>query len=176
MNWIDIVALATILLLVSLGFRRGLIKEVGSLLAVLLALTVSLLFVVFGSRALPRVAPFPQRFLPWVVALLVFLVLLFLLQVVFHLIHRAVHSTPLGFLDRLGGAGFGGLKGLAAIGFVLLILSLLPLPGAARTQLQDSLLYEAVSSLRPKLVRLTIRSVKRSIERKAPLEEETGSR
>lgn len=173
MNWIDIVAFATILLLASFGFKRGLIREVGSLLAVLLALLVAIIVVVVGSRALPRLGPIPEKFVPWIVALLAFFALLFILQVILHVIQRAIHATPLGFLDRLGGAGFGAVKGLLAIAFVFLILSLLPLPRAARTQLRGSALYSTVRSLSPTLGRLALRSVKQRIDRAGPSEEKT---
>ncbi len=171
MNWIDIVALATLLLLILFGFKRGLIREVGSLLAVLLALGLSLLIIPFASRALPRILPFPQKFTPWVVALVVFFLLLFLFQILIHLVHTAVHATPLGLLDRLGGAAFGGLKGLVVIGFFLLILTFLPLPRPARVQLKGSLLFSAVSDLRPTLTRLTTRWVRKRIQRAPPSKE-----
>lgn len=175
MNWIDIVALATVCFLLCFGFKRGLIREVGSLLAVLLALVLALLTVPFSFRVLHGVESFPQKWTPWVIALVVFLLLLFLFQTVVHLIHRVVHSTPLGLVDRVGGAGFGGLKGLVTIGFLLLILSLLPLPGAVRAHVNGSFLYSAVQRIRPKLGRLEFRFSKKGVERKLPSGEEGRS-
>lgn len=151
MNWVDIVGIAILVLLAYFGFRRGLIREAGILLAVLLAALLSFLLLPYGSRAVDRVGLLPPKLTPWIVALVSFVSLLLFFRILVHSLHKVVHATPLGVLDRIGGAGFGVLKGMVVTGLLLLILSFPPLPQSLRTQLRNSFLYSALSTIAPRL-------------------------
>ncbi|RQO58733.1 colicin V synthesis protein [Paucibacter sp. KBW04] len=125
MGWLDLVFLGVLALSVLVGLWRGLVFEVLSVLGWLVA-----------YFAMPYVAPLIQPWLPLermgeslvhVLSLgLAFLLVLLVWGLSAKLLRALIHATPLGLVDRLGGAGFGLLRGLLICVAVVTVVGMTP--------------------------------------------------
>lgn len=138
MTGFDILVLIVVGVSALLAFARGFVREVLSMLALVLGILAALWGLpVFRDGARDHIDP------PWM-ADVVLVVVLFLLvyvgvRVVTGRIHEWIHdSEPLGMLDRSAGLLFG-----AARGFVVLALGVLAVTTVARPELQPKFLTEA---------------------------------
>ncbi|TGE05284.1 CvpA family protein [Hymenobacter fodinae] len=101
------------------GFRRGLVLEVASLLAFVLGVIGGLALL---NDAIPLVRNYVGEafgLLPLVSFLLVFALIVWGVHLVSTFIKTAVHLTPLGLLDNVGGAACGVLKWVLGLSLLL---------------------------------------------------------
>ncbi len=126
MGWVDLSFLVVLGLSVAVGLWRGLVYEVlalgGWLVAYLLA---------------PWLAPVVQGWLPEermgpqlsgaAGLVLAFIVILVVWSLVARLVRALIQASPLSWLDRLGGGGFGAVRGLFIGLLVALLVGMTPL-------------------------------------------------
>lgn len=101
------------------GYRRGLVLEVASLLALVLGVVGGLALL---NDAIPLVRQYVGNafgLLPLVAFGLVFAAIGWGVHLVGGFLRKAVHLTPLGLLDNLGGAASGVLKWVLGMSLVL---------------------------------------------------------
>lgn len=101
------------------GYRRGLVLEVATLLALVLGLVGGLALL---NDAIPLVREYVGEafgLLPLVSFVLVFAAIGWVVHLLSGLLKTAVHLTPLGFLDNVGGAVGGMLKWVLGLSLLL---------------------------------------------------------
>ncbi|OWP62799.1 colicin v production protein [Hymenobacter amundsenii] len=101
------------------GYRRGLVLEVATLLAFVLGVVGGLALL---NDAIPLVRQYVGEafgLLPLVSFVLVFAVIGWGVHLLSGLLKTAVHLTPLGFLDNVGGAVGGMLKWVLGLSLLL---------------------------------------------------------
>ncbi|SDY77261.1 CvpA family protein [Hymenobacter psychrophilus] len=101
------------------GYRRGLVLEVATLLALILGLVGGLALL---NDAIPLVREYVGEafgLLPLVSFVLVFAAIGWGVHLLSGLLKTAVHLTPLGFLDNVGGAVGGMLKWVLGLSLLL---------------------------------------------------------
>ena len=101
------------------GYRRGLVVEVATLLAFVLGVVGGLALL---NDAIPLVRHYVGEafgMLPLVSFVLVFAAIAWGVHLLSGFIRTAVHLTPLGFLDNLGGAISGLLKWVLGLSLLL---------------------------------------------------------
>lgn len=101
------------------GYRRGLVLEVASLLAFVLGVVGGLALL---NDAIPLVRQYVGEafgLLPLVSFGLVFAGIVWGVHLLSSFIKKAVHLTPLGVLDNLGGAASGVLKWVLGLSLLL---------------------------------------------------------
>lgn len=127
MNWVDIVILAVIALSVIVSLFRGFLREVFSLLVWILAAWLAFRFA----------APLAGRMEPWIdlpsarviIAFAgVFLVVLVIGGLINYLIGKLVASTGLSGTDRMVGALFGAVRGIAIVLVAVVLAGFTPFP------------------------------------------------
>lgn len=127
MTWPDIAILAIVLLSVLIGLWRGFIKEVFALAVWIAALWLAFQFSGAVAERIGEVVSLPSARIAlaftgiFVVTLLVGALLTFLLA-------KLVESTGLSGSDRLLGAVFGAVRGLALVVLMILVSGFTPLP------------------------------------------------
>jgi membrane protein required for colicin V production len=132
----DWVVVAIVVLSMLLGALRGMVREVLSLLNLLLAFFLANRF---GPEAGAQVAQSLATSMPWVANLApamhtligcaaVFALAMLVGTIVVALLGRIVAAAGLGAVDRLLGAGFGVLRGLCLIMVVATGAGLTPVP------------------------------------------------
>lgn len=101
------------------GFQRGLVLEVASLLAFVLGAVGGLALL---NDAIPLVRQYVGEafgLLPFVAFLLVFAAIVWGVHLLGSFVKKAVHLTPLGVLDNLGGGAVGVLKWVLGLSLLL---------------------------------------------------------
>ncbi len=136
MDWVSIVIIAVVALLTWRAFRRGFLRELVGLAALILAVPVA---GVFYDDMVPKVEPIVDNTLASglisFVAILVGVIVAG--QLVGYLLRRSVDVLNLGGADRIAGGAFGFLQGLLLCQVLLVALVIFPQPDL-RPQLDDS--------------------------------------
>ena len=126
MGWVDLSFLVVLGLSVAVGLWRGLVYEVLALGGWLVAYVLSpwLAPVVQGWLPEERMGPQLSHAAGLVLA---FIVVLVVWSLVARLVRALIQASPLSWLDRLGGGGFGALRGLFIGLLVALLVGMTPL-------------------------------------------------
>jgi len=126
LSWVDLALAGLLLISVGIGLWRGLAFELMSLAGWVVA-----------YFAAPPLAPLVEALLPegkfgpsavhLVALVLAFFAVLLVWSLATRLVKMLIHATPLSVIDRLGGAGFGALRGVFVALLLVLVIGASPL-------------------------------------------------
>ena len=137
---IDILVIFTLLVFLFWGFREGLVKALGSIVMVFLALFGATAFLQFLAKNSAYFTD-PTSASAVVAFFAAWLVSFFILDLLLGLVlSKVIRIIVLGLLDRVAGVVLGGLKGLLVAGIILQLLLCLPLASERKKQMLDSTL------------------------------------
>lgn len=164
LSWVDLALAALLLISVGIGLWRGLVFEVMSLAGWVIA-----------YFAAPPLAPFIVELFPdgklgpavvhLAALILAFFAVLIVWSLATRLVKALIHATPLSVVDRLGGAGFGALRGVFIALLLVLVIGASPLAESATWQASraapvlGSVLRDAAPLLPEPLARFVSRSL-----------------
>ena len=152
MNYLDIIIAIILLLFGFKGFRKGLIIEVVTLVAFVVGIWGAMHFSDFTADHLKDVMEIDPKFLNTVAFVLTFVLLVILVNLIGHLLTKAVKAMNLGFFNRLGGAIIGLAKGLLLCSAFVLVINNLQWFGVVKEEVRkESLLYPYVEKTVPYL-------------------------
>lgn len=115
MNEIDL-AIAILLILGAItGFRRGLVRAFAGFLSIGLAIWVGLNFSGLLEEFVAQYESIPPNSVRFLSLILTILLVYFGVKIVAKVIHSAVHTVGLGFMNRLGGTIFSLLLSTLAL-------------------------------------------------------------
>ncbi len=136
MNWLSLVIVVVVALLTWRAFRRGFLRELVGLAALILAVPVA---GVFYDDMLPKVEPIidDSTVSALVSFLAIFIGVIVAGQLLGYLLRRSVDILNLGGADRVAGAAFGLLQGALLCQVLLVVLVNFPTPDI-RTHIDDS--------------------------------------
>ena len=141
---VDIVFAALAALSVFIGLKKGLIKQVGNIAAVVLAFVFALKFYVPFSFTIQEYFPIDGLGLNILSFLIMFILFGLFFFVGVLIMTKAVSNSPLVILDKIGGVIFA-LAIILFIAFVLLYgISLFPLSDGFREGLQNTISYKII--------------------------------
>lgn len=141
MTLFDIIALLLLLVSTLVGFVRGALREVSTIVAFVIAVAAAIVALPFTGHA-ARAAVQPSWAANTVAVLVVFLAVYILVRVAAAALTRGVHSTQtLGTVDRVVGAGFGLIRGLVLLGLFNLAFNLAPPPSGVPAWVGQAKLY-----------------------------------
>lgn len=147
-KWIDLVVLVFLALGLLKGFKRGLIRELFSLMGAALAIVVA--YHSYQSLALVLLEHYQLS--TWQAQTISFVAILLgisLLGAFFGYVwSKAISFTPFSVLDHLGGALFGVIKVVAVVLIVLVLSSAVSIP-VLTTMLSESVVLQQIDLLRP---------------------------
>ena len=160
MNWVDGILILLLLVMVVIGSKKGLIRELMAFAIFFAAVIVSVNYIDhFAVWVYNQVggSPLISAFLAFAILLAVTYAAFKLLGLAFY---RVANLKQIGKKDQMGGALVGFLRGWVAIGFLTFMAFLLPLPDAFYTAFESSmfgpvvaktvpLMYEGTSPLHP---------------------------
>ena len=128
-------------------------RELLSLVGLFLGLWIALLkFVPLGEwlqQRFPLTEPLPFH----IAFLAIFLSVASFAGIVGYLLHRVAKGLLMGWLDAIGGLGFGSVKGVMILTVLLFLLAQLPLADSIRTQLKTSTVVAYLELFNPFLER-----------------------
>lgn len=152
MHWVDIVMLAILAISMVVGFVRGFVFEVLSLLGWVAAYWVAQWFASDMAVYIP--VGKPGSALNHAVGFAVlFIAVLLLWAILSRLLRFLIHASPLSIPDRALGAGFGLLRGFMILLVAATVVALTPLSKspAWRASQGAPWLHAAMEGLRPLL-------------------------
>lgn len=136
LSWVDLALAAVLLISIGIGLWRGLVFEVMSLAGWVVAYFAASPLAPVVEEMLP--ASTTSKFGPAVLHVVTLAIAFFLVLIVWSLASRLVktliHATPLSVVDRLGGAGFGALRGVFIALLLVLVVGASPLAESATWQ------------------------------------------
>jgi membrane protein required for colicin V production len=123
MNFLDVIFIVLIGISAIYGLVKGLVKEVISLLAVIIGLILTSRFYE-GISPLLRDLGLGEQAAKILSFFILFIIIFIVIVLIGRLIHKFVHAIFLGWLNRLGGAGFGFIRGIVVSSIIIIILTI----------------------------------------------------
>ncbi|MFH1625904.1 MAG: CvpA family protein [Pseudomonadota bacterium] len=131
MNWLDIVSIVIVAISMIFGLKRGLIKEIFTLLALILGVVVATRVYSQGAEILGGVIHNPNA-AKIVSFIVIFFLVAALLTVIGIFLRNLIRLIQLGWIDRLGGTLFGFLRGAIIVGVGLVFITRYPILGSEK--------------------------------------------
>ena len=125
---------------VFLGFKRGVIAELLTLIGLISAIFVSIFWYHDLSVFLIRQFKWNEALSNIVSFIIIFLLVIFCFRILETLLNRIVDMLFLSWINNLGGALFGFIRGAIIVSLLLFLVNFIPLPLEIRVQLSDSVL------------------------------------
>ena len=157
MNGLDVGILIILALFVVKGALRGLVKEICSLVGLVVAAGVAFHFYTPLAHKLADMSQLPLQLCVIVTLVLLFVATMIIFTVIGVVLSRFVRLLFLGGFNRVLGALFSLLQGTFVLALVLYGLSLAQLPSAVRSQFKHSQLRPPFVELGDKMVKLSVR-------------------
>lgn len=133
LSWVDLALAALLLISIGIGLWRGLVFEVMSLAGWVVAYFAASPLAPVVEEMLPQ-DKFTPAVLHVVALAIAFFVVLIIWSLATRLVKALIHATPLSVVDRLGGAGFGALRGVFIALLLVLVIGASPLAQSATWQ------------------------------------------
>ncbi len=150
MNYFDFIIIIPLLWAAYKGFKKGLIIEIASLVALLLGIWGAIRFSGYTSVLLKDFFS-NASYLPLVAFGITFLIIVVGVHFVAKLIDRFVKAVALNLVNRLAGAAFGVIKVAFIVSIVLLLINRIDKKSdfISADFINNSLLYKPVAGLAP---------------------------
>ncbi|MFH1937651.1 MAG: CvpA family protein [Bacteroidota bacterium] len=124
MQVIDIFILIFAGLMMILGFRKGLIISLVSLVALVLGVYLAIYFSNFAGKLINSAFNISSTFLPLISFIITFLAVLIGLLLLGKLIQKLVDGMGMGFLNHLAGAILGLIKSFLILSVIFFVISI----------------------------------------------------
>lgn len=147
MNLLDFLIILPILYFCYRGFVNGLIKEVLSIVGIILAVFLTFNYMDDVGRLLRPLFSEEESYAPFVSACILFIGTLILVNLVAWSSKKLLETINLNFINRLSGLGFGFIKSGIIISALLLILAGFNLP--SQEMREESVTYSYVIYIAP---------------------------
>ena len=131
MSVLDIVVVVVVTISIIFGIKRGLVKEVFTLLALILGVVIASRFYSYGAGWISGVLD-NSNLANIVSFTVIFFVLVVLISLAGIFFNRMVKLVQLGWVDRMGGVVFGFLRGSVIVGVFLVFITKYPILGSER--------------------------------------------
>ncbi len=151
MNYIDFIIIILLVLGLARGFTEGFIKELASLLALILGIWGAIKFSSYTSAQLYNSFDMSGKYIGVIAFMITFIIIVIIVHLIGLLIDRLVDTMALGFLNRLLGLAFGLFKNALILSVIIVILNTINtkrhfLPNEA---ISHSKLYNPVAKIAP---------------------------
>lgn len=147
MNLIDFLILIPIIYFAYRGFVNGIIKEVLSIVGIILGVFLTFQYMDPVGEAIKPMFEEGASFVPFISAIIIFVGTLSLVHLAAYLSKKFLETIKLNFVNRIAGAAFGFLKSGIVISAILLILAGFSIPSEEARQ--NSATYPYVIYLAP---------------------------
>jgi membrane protein required for colicin V production len=149
MSIIDIIIIIPVIWGLYKGFTKGLIGQLAQLGALLIGVWGAMKFYKFVEDLIDKNTNGFEKYLPIISFALIFIGIVIIIHLLSKLIDNVVKAAALGWINKIAGAVFGGLKYLIIVGALLVIVD--KIDNATKlleeTTKTNSLLYKPTLSL-----------------------------
>lgn len=122
MNYIDIVIGGLLVYGVVRGFVKGFFIEVASILALIVGIYGAIHFSYYIGDFMQEKVDWDQRYISLIAFALTFMVIIIAVSLIGKLLTKIADFAALGFINKLLGAAFGGLKVAIVLGAILVFI------------------------------------------------------
>lgn len=149
MNYFDIIIIIPLLWGAFKGFKKGLIIELASIIALLLGVWGGIKFSSVSAKYLGEVFNISEKLMPLISFALTFILIVIAVFALAKLLERFIKMTSLSFINKLVGAVFGTLKFGLIISIILnLVNNINEEITVLEPEMQStSLLYQPISKI-----------------------------
>lgn len=153
MNWIDFIIIILLVFGLARGFINGFIKELASLLALILGIWGAIKFSTFTAGKLYDYFDMTGQYVGIIAFLITFVIIVIVIHFIGLLVDKFVDKISLGVLNSLLGLVFGVFKTALILSVIFTVLNAFDakhhfLP---RKQIEDSRLYNSIADIAPAL-------------------------
>jgi len=145
MNYLDIIIAVPLLYGLIKGFSNGLVKEVTSLLALLIGVYVAINFSEYLEPKFINILDGYHEFVPVLAFGVLFLVSVLCIKALGFIVDKLTKALALGIFSRLFGGVFGFLKVVVIFSFLLFVITDYNLVN--KQTKEDSVLFEPLSDI-----------------------------
>lgn len=155
MNYIDFIIIILAVLFMISGYRKGIIISLASIAALILGIYAAVYFSNYLDATLMEHMHPSRTWLPIISFAITFLLVVIAILIIAKLAEKVVDVVGMGFLNHLGGAVLGLVKGVILISILLFITTSLDPKGKWITHAdkKGSYFYSHVSGVFPKLMK-----------------------
>lgn len=139
-NWIDISIIIIILLNMIIGIRRGIIRGIINLIGVIVAIFLAIFWFKEVGEYISLHSQLSREIANILGFALIFLGIYLIARIIEIIIKKIFSLLFVSWIDGLGGALFGLVKGSLVVGILLVITNFIPLPLFLKEQLESSFL------------------------------------
>jgi len=123
MNYIDFIIIILLVFGVARGFTDGLIRELASLLALILGIWGAIKFSAFTAGRLYDYFDMSGRYVGIIAFLITFIIIVIIIHFIGMIVDRFVNAISLGFLNRVLGMVFGLFKTALILSVIFVVLN-----------------------------------------------------
>ena len=151
MNWIDAIIVIILILAAVRGFINGFVKEVASLLALILGIWGAIKFSSFTAEKLYDYFDLTGKYVGIMAFIITFILIVIAIHFLGMLVDKLMKAIALGFVNRLVGIVFGVLKSVLIMSVIFVVLNAVDshrhfLP---KDKIEKSFLYNPISDIAP---------------------------
>lgn len=139
-NLVDLIILIIVLFNLFLGFKRGLIAELLTLIGLISAIFIAIFWYQNLSIFLLRQFKWNETLSSILSFIIIFIVIILCFRILETILSRITTFLLLNWINNLGGALFGFIRGAIIVSILLFLINFIPLPLQIRTQISESLL------------------------------------
>jgi membrane protein required for colicin V production len=151
MNWIDLIIIVLLILAILRGFTDGFVKEVASLLALVLGIWGAIKFSSFTAAKLYDWFDMTGQYVGITSFLITFMVIVVAIHFIGALADKMIQAISIGFLNRILGMVFGLIKSVLILSVFFTVLNVIDshhsfLP---KEKIAESKFYMPISDIAP---------------------------
>lgn len=139
-NWIDVSIMIIILLNMVIGIRRGIIRGIINLIGVITAIFLAIFWFKEVGEYISSHSQISGEIANILGFAIIFLGVYLIARIIEIFFKKILSLLFVSWIDGLGGAVFGLVKGSLIVGILLVIITFIPLPVFLKEQLENSFL------------------------------------
>ncbi len=152
-NLIDIIFIVPLMLFAWSGYKKGLIIEAATLVALVLGLYFAIYFSDVAARLLNENFKIDPKYMGAISFVVTFVAIVFGVIAIGKVLEKFINVLLLGFINKIAGSVFGILKGALFISIIIFAFSYFGLENSVFSDQsrQKSLLYQPIKAIAPAL-------------------------
>jgi membrane protein required for colicin V production len=154
MNYFDIIIIIPLLWGAYKGFKKGLIIEVASLVALFLGVWGGVKFSSISANYLSELFDISEKIMPLISFAVTFILIVIAVYTLAKMLQKVIKMVALGFVNKIAGSTFAVLKFTLIISVVLTLVNNINSEiGFIDSEMENSsLLYKPISALAPSII------------------------
>jgi len=154
MNYFDIIIIIPLLWGGFKGFKKGLIIEVASLVALFLGVWGGVKFSAISANYLSGMFNISEKIMPLISFAITFVLIVIAVYALAKMLQKVIKMVALGLANKIAGSAFAVLKFTLIISIILTLVNNINAEiGFIEPEMENSsLLYKPISSLAPKVI------------------------